>query len=344
MLLGQRLGRRHQRGLAAALHGAEHRAQGHDGLARADLAHQQPLHGPLAGQVAVDLLARPGLVAGQLERQRLRPWVDELARRLQGRGPPRLVAAAPPPGHRELEQKQLLQRQALAARAGLALVVGEVHTGQGRRAVGQALGRPQGRGQRLHYVGEPVEVLPHQLAQLSGGDPLGGRVERHLAGPGRRGDAVEGLELLDPELVAVLALAVQEHAGPLRQPARDPRLVEPHGQHRARVVGHLRLHPPAAAVAHRPGGDAAHRHRHSGAVAGAQVGHLLAGPLGVLAGQVGQQVAHGLDPERGQRLAGLARERDRLAQPAGPRQRAQLGVELQLVGAGEGGGDVQMIG
>ena len=41
VLLGERLGRRHQGGLAAVLDGSQHRVQRDDGLAAADLAHQQ---------------------------------------------------------------------------------------------------------------------------------------------------------------------------------------------------------------------------------------------------------------------------------------------------------------
>ena len=48
VLLGERLGRRHQRGLGAGLDRAQHRVERDDGLARADLAHQQPLHRALA--------------------------------------------------------------------------------------------------------------------------------------------------------------------------------------------------------------------------------------------------------------------------------------------------------
>jgi hypothetical protein len=58
VLLGQRLGRRHQRRLHAVLDRAQHRVQRDDGLARADLPHEQPLHGRSRGQVGVDLLHR----------------------------------------------------------------------------------------------------------------------------------------------------------------------------------------------------------------------------------------------------------------------------------------------
>ena len=136
VLLGQRLGGRHQRGLAAALDGPEHRVERHHGLAGPHLPHQQPLHRALAGQVAVDLLTGARLVAGELEGKRLRPRVDELARRLKRRRPACLAARAAATGHSELEQEQLLERQPLAARGGLVLVVWEVGPGQGCCAVG----------------------------------------------------------------------------------------------------------------------------------------------------------------------------------------------------------------
>ena len=69
MLLGQDLGRRHERDLVAVLHrhdGGQHRD---DRLARADVALQQPLHRPAALHVGDDLRDRIALTGGQLERQ-----------------------------------------------------------------------------------------------------------------------------------------------------------------------------------------------------------------------------------------------------------------------------------
>ena len=62
VLLGERLGRRHQRGLVARLERAQHRVEGDHGLARADLAHQQPLHRLARREVGVDLVERVALV------------------------------------------------------------------------------------------------------------------------------------------------------------------------------------------------------------------------------------------------------------------------------------------
>ena len=134
VLLGERLGRRHQRGLAAGLDRAQHRVQRDDGLAGADLAHQQPLHRPVVGDVFVDRGHRLALVAGRRERQRvLEPAGGQLGRRVRAapRGRPRAAAsggaaarsgaagarrtrafAGPPPGRRSG------RRRARPARSG----------------------------------------------------------------------------------------------------------------------------------------------------------------------------------------------------------------------------------
>ena len=58
VLLGQHLGRRHQRGLFAGLDRAQHRQQRHQRLAGADIALQQPQHPARRGEVGVDLRQR----------------------------------------------------------------------------------------------------------------------------------------------------------------------------------------------------------------------------------------------------------------------------------------------
>ena len=65
VLLGQRLGRRHEHRLHVVLDRAQHRVQRDDGLARADLAHEQALHRPRRGELLVERRDRPRLVAGQ---------------------------------------------------------------------------------------------------------------------------------------------------------------------------------------------------------------------------------------------------------------------------------------
>ena len=63
VLLGERLRRRHQRALAAGLDRPHERVRGDDGLARADVAEQQPAHRARAAQVAVELADHPSLPA-----------------------------------------------------------------------------------------------------------------------------------------------------------------------------------------------------------------------------------------------------------------------------------------
>ncbi len=69
MLLSQNLGGGHQRRLGSAVHGSQHRRRGHDRLARANVALQQPAHGPAAREVTANLLERPALGPGWVEGQ-----------------------------------------------------------------------------------------------------------------------------------------------------------------------------------------------------------------------------------------------------------------------------------
>ena len=88
MLLGQRLGRRHQHRLVARLRApAASRRAATTVLPRPDLPHQQPLHRLAGVEVGVDLVERLQLVAGRLERQRLDPAPDQLARLARAAAP-----------------------------------------------------------------------------------------------------------------------------------------------------------------------------------------------------------------------------------------------------------------
>ena len=58
MLLGERLGRRHQRPLTPGLDSAQQRVERDDRLARADVALEQPLHRAGPAEVGVDLARR----------------------------------------------------------------------------------------------------------------------------------------------------------------------------------------------------------------------------------------------------------------------------------------------
>ena len=158
VLLGERLGGRHERRLGAVLDRAQHGGESDHGLAASHLPHQQPLHRPLAREVRVDLLDRLHLVAGELERQRPAPAVHHhAARRERPRLPP-LAPRAPPPGHGELEQEQLLEGEPAASVALLLLGLRKVDGIEDRRAVGEALLHPQARRKRL---GRGEHERPH---------------------------------------------------------------------------------------------------------------------------------------------------------------------------------------
>ncbi len=97
VLLGQRLGRRHQRAAVAAFDRAQERVQRDHGLARADVALEEPLHRRGAAEVGVDLGDRALLVGRELGRGALRGSARSARRERparERRRPPRRGAAA----------------------------------------------------------------------------------------------------------------------------------------------------------------------------------------------------------------------------------------------------------
>ena len=111
VLLGEDLGRRHERDLEAVLHRHHRRQQRDDRLAGADVALQQPLHRPRLLHVGDDLGERLALPVGQLERQhRARALADAIVdRRHQRLAHLRvLVPAQREPG---LEDEEVLEDQ-----------------------------------------------------------------------------------------------------------------------------------------------------------------------------------------------------------------------------------------
>ena len=128
VLLGQRLGRRHQRGLHPVLNRSEHRIQGHHRLPAAHLPHQQPLHRAYRRQLFSDRLHRPALISRQRERQALPQPALAQPRRLVQPVSPR---AFPPPRassqEHQLRQQQLLKCQPLAAFLTILGRMREVH-------------------------------------------------------------------------------------------------------------------------------------------------------------------------------------------------------------------------
>ncbi len=303
MLLGERLGRRHQRALIAVLDRAQQRVQRDDGLARPDLAHQQPLHRARLREVAVELRERPLLVAGQRERQhRLEPAGGQLALAVEHRRGGVLAPAPAAAQQRQLHQQQLVEREPAPALLLVCVARREVCRRERAAAVGQALAGSQPRGQRLDHVGEPAGVAAHQREDLGRGQALGRGVVRDGAGAGRvvRRSRVG----LDPEPGPRLELAMQHQPRSGRVLLHQPRLVEERRLHRAGVVGDGRLDQrPHAPPADRARGDAPDLDDHRRLLAGDQLRHRAR--LATVAGQMLEQIADGLQPERLRRLLGL---------------------------------------
>ena len=151
MLLGQRLGRRHEGGLAPRLDGAQQRVERDDRLARSDVALQQATHRLVAPQVGVDLGDGRLLVLGERKGQPGHEPRDQLARRGQRHGPGRGRLGRLVQEQADLHEQQLLEHQPLAGdlRLGEAArrVDGEHGVGLGRQVLGGAEAARQGVGQ-----------------------------------------------------------------------------------------------------------------------------------------------------------------------------------------------------
>ena len=124
MLAGEHFRRRHHRRLPSGLDHVGHRDERDDGLARADVALQEPDHPLRRPEIGADLLDRPALRAGQRERQR----------RLEA-APERPVGDMRPAGDRPHSRAHQKQRELV----GEQFVIGEA--GRGRAGRIDVLGR-----------------------------------------------------------------------------------------------------------------------------------------------------------------------------------------------------------
>ena len=141
VLLGERLGRRHQRALPSRLDRPQQRVERDHRLARADVALEQALHRRRPGQVGVELGDRLLLVLGQHERERAAVARDQLARRRQRRGD-LLLALGRAARERELEHEQLVEREPLPPLLRLGERARLVDHGRARRRAAAARARP----------------------------------------------------------------------------------------------------------------------------------------------------------------------------------------------------------
>jgi len=341
VLLGEHLGRRHEGGLHVVLDGAQDRVQRDDGLARADLPHEQALHRARLGELRVEHRHRLALVAGEDERQQLlAPAPRQLRRAVEHGRAARRAAPGAAAQERELGEQQLVEGQPAAA----GLVVAGVRGDERRRPVGQRAPRAHAGGQRVDGVVGGRQVRAHEREDLRRGQALGGRVVRHLL---LAAGALVGRRVArDAEGVAGHVRAVQDQARAGRVLALQPGLVEERRLHGPGLVGDRRqderLHP---APAHGPARDRAHLDDDRGALPGRQRGD--GARLAAVAREVLQQIADGLQPEL---LGGVGCRRRRDLQrpqqhrrPRPAQRRVQEVVMVEFVGAGEGDGHRPMM-
>ena len=314
---------RHQRALVAVLDGAQQRVQRDHGLARADLAHQQPLHRPrlARGRASISSSARCwSPVSG--ERQHRRPASGRSAR-----------ARRRAPARRRRSRRSRRRRSSAsctsssssnASRRRPTLLLAPRAPGSARRAArrarsGQPLARAQPRRQRLEHVGDRAGVRAHQRQDLGRGQALGRRVVRdRAAAAGRLGRRARG-----PGRGSGCAPRTCR-AGPAA--SRPGSVCTSHGWLKnvafidAGVVGDGRLDQrPHPAPAHRARGDAAHLDDHGRALARRRAA-ATARASRRSRGRCSSRSPTVSGPSACGRLLGLgALERQRPAQPRRPR-------------------------
>ena len=329
VLLGERLGRRHEDRLHVVLDGAQDRVQRDDGLARADLAHQQALHRPRRGELLVELGDRALLVAGQCE-------TAAAPRASAATAPAARRAPAPPP-------TPGAGRGGAAARAGRAAAR--------RRPAGA--GRPRGRRRerrrsprgdragRRACAGARAPAAARRRARQPRGGRARARGSASTTGPrspgsGRprsrcRSASSVGAWLVTRNALRAAYLPCRTSRVPARVLARKPGLVEERRLHDARLVGDRRLderlHPAAA---HRAARDRAHLDDDRRDVAGHQRPHRAR--RAAVARQVLEQVAEREQAELRGGVGGLLRrDLQRRGEHRRPRPAQRRGQQRRVV-------------
>ncbi len=241
----------------------------------------------------------------------------------------------------ELGEQQLLERQAAASLLDIVCIAREMQRAESRRAIGEALAVAQLGRQRLDHIAERVACFAHEREQLRGVDALGGGVVTHRCAP--RGGRVlhrNPSSTLPSAHVGAHGVVGYAEGAPLPRLAmqhqtraggvflHEPGLIEEHRAHSPSGVGDPRLHERAhTPTTHRPRGDRAHLDGHGGLLADAQLSHRAR--LAILAREVLQQVAHGVQAQRVEspRRLGCGRLQ-RLAEARGARPAHARGEHL----------------
>ena len=185
MLLGERLGRSHQRPLMAVLDRAQHRVERDHRLAAAHLPHQQPLHRRALPQVLIDLGDRAVLIAGRRKGQAAREPTLAQRWRLIEHGRSALRATPLPPSEeQELRQQELLEGEPAPADLEILWRARKVHRRERSAAVGDLLGNARRRRQSLDELAERRAQALHEREDLGRAHALRRRVVRDRAALG----------------------------------------------------------------------------------------------------------------------------------------------------------------
>ena len=180
VLADEQLGRRHQRGLGAALDNGRGGEQGDHGLARADVALEQAEHALRLGEVGGDLGERVLLAAGEIEGEGGDDRLGQAAVALPGRAG-RFPLAVADDGERKLGGEQFVIGEPDEMRAGrfevgrlFGIVRGAEGRGEGRPLLAVDHRRIEPLGQRR----EAVDRLADGADQDFAGEPGAQRVDR----------------------------------------------------------------------------------------------------------------------------------------------------------------------
>ena len=181
MLLGEDLGRRHERRLIARFDRRQHGQRGDDRLARADVTLEQAIHRVRLRHVGPDLAPDPLLGAGERERQGLAQPPGQRALGLHAEAALAALALAAN-GEAELEQEEVIEDEAPARRFLLGGRLGKM-TGLERRRDVEEPPPPANslRKRLLNEVAVAVEEPLDEGAERALREPLREAVDRNEA-------------------------------------------------------------------------------------------------------------------------------------------------------------------
>ena len=243
VLLGQQLGRSHERRLSSAVDRGEHRPHGDERLARSHVPLQQAVHRPVTSEVVCQLRERARLRDGRGEREPCdEPCTVTGLVRTVVEADHALLESLPTPLQPELEHEQLVEHEACARGRHVVPVVGLVDRPHRRSERDQSLVVAQSGV-------EPVVERTDRLERSS--DEGADAVARQ--GSGRRIDGQQTLmtEVLGGLLRAAPCAHVSEHldlrGGELQLAAELPDLPAERGD---RAGSELLRHPALVEEGH----------------------------------------------------------------------------------------------